>query len=113
VVEAPETLTVEEITNEANAEVRRIMLDRYGAERYITDLGAKRIQADDYGELFRVELEDDEPLVMVRVVNSTAEPDGSFKRYNIRVDPRCTSAHEAVAWTFGKDVEDYAPTVQT
>jgi len=39
--------------------------------------------------------------VMVEVENATPEPDGHNKMYMIRVDPRCTTAREAVAWTFG------------
>ena len=124
VVEAPETMTAKQILDEPNAEVRRIMVQQFGAERFITDLGAKRIQADDYGELYRVELEEDEPLVMVRVINSTPEPEWSeglieqdgawYKRYMIRVPPDVTTAREAVAWTFGiEKAKDYSPLVET
>ena len=50
---------------------------------------------------------------MVKVVNSTAEADGSFKDYFLRVPTTITSAREAVAWTFGKAADEYAPEVQT
>lgn len=50
---------------------------------------------------------------MVEVVNSTAEPDGSFKDYWIRVPPSVGSAREAVAWTFDVQADEYAPAVQT
>lgn len=114
IVEAPETLTPEQITKESNSEVRRIMLDRFGTERYIRELGAKRVQGDDYGNLYRVELGDDEPLVMVEVENSTAEPDGSHKMYWLRVPPTMKTAREAVAWTFGIErAADYAPAMET
>jgi hypothetical protein len=55
----------------------------------------------------------DEDLVMVKVVNSTAEPDGSFKDYYIRVPPNTRSARGAVAWSFGKEENEYDPAVQT
>lgn len=114
IIETPDTITSEEITAEPNAEVRRVMLERFGADRYIRELGAERVQGDDYGSLYRVERVDDSPLVMVHVTNSTPEPDGSAKDYWLRVPPEMQSAREAVAWTFQVDnPEDYAPTIET
>jgi Domain of unknown function (DUF6745) len=114
VIVRPDWITVAHIQQEENAEVRRVMLERYGHERYMIDVGAIREQADDYGELFRVARPNDTDLVMVRVLNSTPEPDGSQKRYMLRVPPHVTSAREAVAWTFGVErAEDYAPAVET
>jgi hypothetical protein len=49
--------------------------------------------------------------VVVKVVNSTPEPDGSFKDYLLRVPPDIRTPREAVAWTFATD--DYRPAVQT
>jgi hypothetical protein len=37
---------------------------------------------------------------MLEVVNSTPEPDDSFKDYFLRVPPNARTAREAVAWTF-------------
>jgi len=114
VVVRPDLITLDHIRQEENAEVRRVMTERYGYERYLTDVGAQREQADDYGELFRIQREGDTDLVMVRVVNSTPEPDGSFKPYMLRVPPHVTSAREAVAWTWGIErAEQYAPAIQT
>jgi hypothetical protein len=55
----------------------------------------------------------DEPLVMVKVRNSTPEPDGAYKDYFLRVPPTMRTAREAVAWTFGLEAEDYKPTQET
>ena len=57
--------------------------------------------------------EDDEPLVMVEVVNSTAEPDGTYKDYFLRVPPDIETARAAVAWTFDVEPERYRVEVQT
>ena len=109
-----DTLTVEAIESESsNAEVRRVLTELYGLERYIQDSGAIRQHEDDFGVLLRKKVEGDEDLVMVKVVNSTPEPDGSYKDYFIRVPPTVTKAKEAVAWTFGKTEEEYIPLVQT
>jgi hypothetical protein len=113
VVVRPDLITTQHIAEADNAEVRRVMIERYGPERYITDIGAKRVQADDFGELFRVDRPGDSDLVMVRVVNSTAEQDGTFKRYMLRVPPTIQTAHEGVAWTWGLTKKQYAPMVET
>ena len=113
IVEHPERITFENIESESNAEVRRVMTEKYGAARYIMDSGAVEIERDDYGTLYRKDVPGDEPIVMVNVVNSTPEPDGSFKDYFLRVPPGITTAHEAVAWSFGKTSETYAPMIET
>jgi hypothetical protein len=113
IVERPETLTVAQIAGEANVEVRRVMIDRFGQDRYLTAAGARQVHTDDWGTLWRVDFPDDESLVMVEVLNATAEPDGSFKTYFLRVDPLCRTAREAVAWTFAETADDYQPAMQT
>jgi hypothetical protein len=113
IVEDRPSLTVARIEAEENAEVRRVMVELYGQERFLLDAGAAEIHRDRFGTLYRKELEDDEPLVMVKVTNRTPEPDGSFKDYFLRVPPDIEKAHEAVAWTFGKGALDYAPSIET
>jgi len=113
VIETPAAITVADINGEANAEVRRVKIERFGAHRYLLESGAKEIHADDFGTLYRRDLLNDEPLVMVKVVNSTPEADGSFKDYFLRVPPAMRTAREAVAWTFGKSKADYQPAVET
>jgi hypothetical protein len=76
--------------------------------------GAKRLDHDErYGTLWRRDIADDEPIVMIGVVNSTPEPDGRFKRYWLRMPPDMTMAREAVAWTFDMPAEAYAPAKET
>ena len=106
-------LTPEIIRTERNAELRRIMLEHYGTERYIVDSGAEPVHQDEAGKLWRVNLPGDEPITMVEVVNSTAEPDGTFNRYWLRVPPQTRTAKEAVAWTFGLTEQEYEPLIQT
>jgi hypothetical protein len=118
VVEAPETLTPAEIAAEPNAEVRRIMVERFGPERYIRESDAETIHEDTDGlghprRLLRLPQTDDEPLAMVEVINSTPEPDGTHKRYMLRVPPAMTTCQEAVAWTFNATPDEYAVAVET
>jgi len=112
-IEFPETLTLEQLNSERNIEIRRIMIERYGQARYLVDSGAQEIQRDDCGILYQKQIRGDEPLTMVKVINSTSEPDGTFKEYFIRTPPHLTSARAAVAWTFAMRPEEYNPSLQT
>ncbi len=101
------------IEYERNVESRRHMIEIYGYERYIRDVGASLLARDEYGLLFRKEFGFDEPLVLLRVENSTPEPDGSYKHYYLRVPPDMRTPRQAVAWTFNMDVNTYCPFVET
>lgn len=109
----PHTLKVSHIENCPNAEVRRVMIERFGFDNFIRESGARKVQEDDCGILYRKTLPGDEPLVAVKVVNSTPEPDGSFKTYILRVPPTITTARAAVAWSFGMQHNQYKPKVET
>ena len=108
ILKYPERLTPQEILNEQNVEVRRIILERYGAENFIRNLGAKPVQEDKYGRLHRVRIPNQEDLVMVHVKDPSTD-----REYFLRVPPTMQSAHEAVAWTFGMRKEDYNPDMET
>jgi hypothetical protein len=107
------TLTPERIRAEENAELRRVMLEHYGYERYLDDSGARPVHRDETGTLWRIDMAGDESVVMVEVVNSTPEPDGTHRTYWLRVPPATMTAREGVAWTFGLDASAYAPLRET
>jgi hypothetical protein len=113
VIKDPGGIRVVEIDRERNLEVRRIMIERYGLEKFLRDSAARTIHKDKYGRLYRKELPGDEPIVVVKVENSTAEPDGSNRYYFLRVPPDITTARAAVAWTFGMTETQYAPKKET
>ncbi|MFE3192973.1 DUF6745 domain-containing protein [Nocardia sp. NPDC059240] len=107
------TLTAERIRTEENAELRRVMLEFFGYDRYLAESGARPIDRDETGILWCIELDDDEDVVMVEVVNSTPEPDGTHRTYWLRVPPGTRTAKEGVAWTFSLETDHYAPVRQT
>jgi hypothetical protein len=127
VIEAPHTMTAAQIVAERNVEVRRIMLDRFTAGRFVRDIGAKVVdQHELHGTLYRAELEGDEAVCVLQVVNASPEPIGYeagpsdlvcggrvWKTYFLRVPPSCTSALEARAWTFDLAPGDFAPQIET
>ncbi|MCH5671141.1 DUF6745 domain-containing protein [Streptomyces gilvus] len=107
------TLTPDRIRAEENAELRRVMLEYYGYDRYLADSAARPVHQDETGTLWRIDLPDDEPVVMVEVLNSTPEPDGTRRTYWLRVPPSTRTARAGVAWTFGLEPEVYAPVRET
>jgi len=112
-IEHPEKITPQEIDQEGNAEIKRIMIERFGLEKYVTSSFDTKIHEDECGTLYSKRTGVGEPLTMVRVTNSTPESNGTYKEYFLRVPPTMKTAREAVAWTFDLDEEEYDPSVQT
>jgi hypothetical protein len=110
---AGSALSAQRIRNEDNAELRRVMLEIYGYDRYLTEVGARPLHRDETGVLWRIDLPGDEPVVMVEVLNSTPEPDGSVRTYWLRVPPTTRTARAGVAWTFGLTEQEYHPARET
>ena len=110
----PDAVTPARVARWANAERRRVAMERIGIEPFMHALGGAVVQQDDYGRLWRTEREvDGEPLVAVEVVNSTPEPDGSYRRYFLRVPPSTRTARRGVAWSFGLTRRAYAPVTES
>ncbi|MBX9667352.1 MAG: hypothetical protein K2X93_07020 [Candidatus Obscuribacterales bacterium] len=104
---------LKEIESEQNAEIRRHLIEVYGVEKYLIDAEAIKIDEDSCGILYRKDFIGDEPLKMVKVLNSTPEPDGTSRWYYLRVPPNVETAREAVAWTFFMDADEYNPEQET
>ena len=138
IVTNPELITVTGIESETNTEVRRVMMERYGYERYMQDCNAVIVDSipEDHpiiglrtARLLRKDIMDDEPIIYIDVLNSTPEEDGSVKRYMLRVDPYAydgeasSKCRAALASTFRndldsqeltyKDYKDYQPTFES
>jgi hypothetical protein len=115
-------VTVKRIERERNAEIRRILVERYGAPNYVRDAGATEIAADEWGVLYRKDQEGDEPIYVVKVICAT-----TGQEYFLGVDPTAyggragTNARAAVASTWRrndnslafKNPEEYSPEVET
>ncbi|MEY9872821.1 hypothetical protein ABH931_002298 [Streptacidiphilus sp. MAP12-33] len=107
-------LTVEDVRAAPNAEQRRVLLEHFGPGRYLAaSEEAQLVHQDGTGVLWRLELPDDEPLVVVEVTDPVPEPDGTRRVRWLRVPPSTRSAREGVAWTFGMPAEAYRPKYET
>jgi len=103
VVEHPEDITVKSIDDEKNAEVRRIMMKRFGFAKYCQKRGAKLIDKNSnniFGELWEYVDIDNVKIQFVHCINGTPEIDGTNKWYDLRVRPRFSNVVEAIASTY-------------
>ena len=118
IVDAPETLTPGQILGEPNVPLRRVMIDRFGADRLVLTTNSEIVDQDQdrLGRprlLRRLRIPGDENIVMVQVVNATPDPEGWNRLHLLRVPPTVRSCAEAVAWTFGMEASEYAPVQET
>jgi hypothetical protein len=144
VIKAPASITLHMIKDTHNSEVRRVMIERRGGlARYAMDGGftlvdelpadhsqiglrtAKLWQGDEDDDID--EHFDPLPSMHLDLLNSTPEPDGTTKRYMLRVDPsayggeaaRCVQAAAASTWRNADgtltypDWRDYAPVAES
>lgn len=127
VVLAPDAITVKDIQTERNQEVRRIMIDRMTAAKFITALGVAPIDSDTTlnalglpEELYVIPQGDDSAIAMLRVINGSPEPFGTeptgdyvthggrwFKRYWLGAHPDTKTVVEGVARSYGLTAAEY------
>lgn len=113
IIESPEQVTTRDIIQQPNVTVRRIMVELYGQDRYLQDSFREAIHEDEFGSLYRRWVDGKEDIVMVKVINSTANQDGTFSESWLRVPPEMRTAKQAVAWSFGMREQDYNPSVES
>lgn len=111
VIERKRFITPALIDRQNNVEMRRVLIDIYGWERYLKNSRLKKLHQDNYGVLYCKDLGGRywQSIFVVEVLNATPEPDGKRRSYLLRVPPNMKTAKEAVAWTFGMREEDYNP----
>ena len=114
-VSNPDILTVEEVLTHPNSECRYVGVKIIGHDKIKSSSNARVVdRCDETGmELFTISGIFSEPISYLKVVNSTAEPDGSYKNYYLCVPPSCETCRQAVAWTFRKDSSSYKPIQET
>ena len=133
VIMLPETITAAEITAEPNVEIRRVMIERLGYEKYATDTNLKSIDSCPANHPLKGLrtarlLRDSSDLYLLDMLNSTPEPDGTTKRYLLAIDPTCYNgragreclAAMASTWRRESDMslifdrpEDYSPMAES
>ena len=108
-----ETMSAEEILNHPNTEVRRCLLEMVGYEKLLAKTPHQVLDEDPEtgAVLYKVDVPDDEALVVVKVIDGTELKDengkGYRKVYFLKVPPTSQNCEEAIAWTFDMTVEEY------
>jgi len=134
VVLEPNKIIPKLIDKEENIEVRRIMLDIYGHDRYLINGNYEvlDIDKDQFGRqrrLLKRKTNLEEDILRVEVINSSPELDKSYKTYYLPVhpelrpllsveerlfgEPQKMTCHNAVASTFGLRGEEYQPNYES
>lgn len=115
----PESITPAAIRRQRNQELRRIMMQQYGLERFMQADGGRVID-EDVDELglprrlwFTRNGRAAEAIVALEVQNSSLEPDGSRRTFYLRVPPHLQRVVQAAAWTFSLEENEYKPRFQS
>lgn len=114
IVEFPEKITPEKISNESNAEVRRVMMSKYGWEKMLDEVGAEKIDEHVnplFGSLWRWTDKDGIDVQVLKVTNGTVTKNGTREQYSIRVPLEFNNVVEAHRWTYPElrqmPIDDY------
>ena len=109
--------SVEMIVAEPDISTRRTAIDRFGVTAFVKEAGTViDSDLDRQGQmrrLWQAPRQGDNPIILVEVVNSTPEPDGSHRHHWLRVPPQIRRCQDAVAWTFGISPAAYEPTFES
>ena len=118
IVMRPETLTVEQILNESNSEVRRVMIEQLGWNNFAEKAQLKLIDecrdpANGDNKLSLFELPSHvqdlqlEPSNLLLCVNGSDYRDGTRGKFGLMTPKEITSVIEAAAWTYGLGESEY------
>jgi hypothetical protein len=139
-IESPESLTIRQIRDEENAEIRRVMIERMGWDRFCSEASMKVIHSDtltahfpalpvsetvhadmrlvttywegtEVAELLESEEFKDFDDRPLKFVRVTDPSTG--EKYMLRVWPENTRVYEAIGQTFGLTEEAYKSSVYT
>jgi hypothetical protein len=111
VIEEQSKISVAEILSEPNTEVRRVMRNLYGNDRFMIDAGAQELdRSPQHGaRLLALRLPGDP--VDIRMMELTCPSTGS--KYFERVPPDVRSAMEGLSWRFQVKPAEYRPQWET
>jgi hypothetical protein len=98
IVETPDKLTVKDIINENNTEVRRAMVDIFGIDRFVVESHSKTLDTQGEYELLEVPYLNGGNMVALKMRCPT-----TLAVYVHTVHPECSSVEQALAWKRGED----------
>jgi len=116
VVLSPESITTDDIWQEQNAEVRRVMIEQMGWDSFIERANLQLVDEcpDPANAPHSLRLYDvperiyDAPVRVLLMTNASPERDGTRRRYGLTTPADISDALSAAAWLGGLDRETYA-----
>jgi hypothetical protein len=108
----PETITLQEILAQPNAEQKRVLVERMGYERLMREVPPQTLDSDQdtNGErhLLMADLKEEEPVVCLKAIDPYAE-----RPYVLRVPPTMETCQQAAEWLAEiKNSAGYRPRVK-
>jgi len=107
-----QSITGQDILNTDNVELRRVLIERLGYEKFIQQVGGL-IRDRDYDaggerQLIYIPFEDDEALMVLKVICPSTQ-----HTHILRVPPYMQTCHQAAAWIAGfNNPDDYHPLIE-
>ena len=107
-----DALSGQDILNVENIELRRVLIERLGYEKFVQQVGGLiRDRDKDVGgerQLVNIPFEDDEALMILKVICPS-----TGHTHVLRVPPYMQTCHQAAAWIAGFDnPNDYSPLIE-
>ncbi|MGJ5672725.1 MAG: DUF6745 domain-containing protein [Nostochopsis sp.] len=108
----PQSITGQDILNTENVELRRVLLERLGYEKFLQQVGGLiRDRDQDAGgerQLIYIPFENDEALMVLKVICPSTK-----HTHILRVPPYMQNCHQAAAWIAGfNNPDDYQPLIE-
>jgi hypothetical protein len=94
VLDRDRPITRRRIDRKMDPDRRWVLIERHGLGSYLVEAGAAEIQRDDCGQLHRLARRLGDPILAVRVMNHTPEPDGSVREFWLPVPPTMATARQ-------------------
>ena len=104
IVMKPETLTFEQIRDEDNAEIKRIMIEQHGWDKYLESVPHEVVEVSASDKFHEALIKLEDMLVLLCSCPSTG------RVYALEVDPSISSVKEARGWLCPFDGEIIANT---
>jgi hypothetical protein len=98
IIENPDSLTVSRIMAEQNTEVRRVMVDRFGLDRFIVESKSKSLDKQGEYELLEVPYLQSGNMIALKMRCPT-----TAAVYVHTVHPECSNVEQALAWKRGEN----------
>lgn len=101
-------LTAEDIFDEPNLEIRRMMMSKVENGTFLQTSKAELIHAKGEYQLYRVFMENNVTFHLVHCVCPS-----TGREYHLRVPSSILDAEQAIAWTFNEATDTYKPLLET